>query len=116
MLPCTYGLAAVIDVMLFDFVFLRDTPFYLASLQETALVSLAPAYSRFVLYACAALLSVAMFALYRAARTKQFGLASGTPKYHMELWVAWAMLAITFPLMVVFEEFSPSGLFQNQND
>jgi len=32
-------------------------------------------------------------------------LAAGSPAYELEIWVANAMLGITFPLMVVFADF-----------
>ena len=35
----------------------------------------------------------------------QIGLAGGKPNYDLELWLASAMLAITFPFMVVFADF-----------
>jgi hypothetical protein len=58
-----------------------------------------------ILCAFAALLAVAMFALYQAAASMQFALKSGAPQYVLELWTASAMLAITFPLMVAFAEY-----------
>jgi hypothetical protein len=58
-----------------------------------------------VLCASAALLAIAMFALYQAAAIMQFALKSGAPQYTLELWVASAMLAITFPLMVSFADY-----------
>jgi hypothetical protein len=58
-----------------------------------------------LLFCCAALLAVAMFALYEAVGNLRFALSSGAPQYTMELWIASAMLAITFPLMVAFAEY-----------
>ncbi len=58
-----------------------------------------------LLFACAAVLAVAMFALYSAAASMRFALTSGTPQYSLELWTASAMLAITFPLMVAFADY-----------
>ena len=58
-----------------------------------------------VLCACAALLALAMVALYGLAGSMQFGLGSGAPQYTLELWMSSAMLAITFPLMVAFAEY-----------
>jgi len=203
MLVATYGLATAVDVLLFDFGFLRDAPFYSASLDPhglfmawqpvtalvgavagilvlilldfwpmakleqwlpvlnqqpwrglvlSALVALlvAVAWVGFVslahwdlvvfmvrvcvasifgifvililfknlpslqlpqplrglvLCACAAVLAVALFALYQAAATLRFGLPGGAPQYTLELWIASAMLAITFPLMVGFADY-----------
>lgn len=58
-----------------------------------------------VLCGGAALLSMALFALYQAAAVTRFGLISGPPQYTLELWIASAMLAITFPLMVAYAEY-----------
>ncbi|MGS0757413.1 hypothetical protein ACVBEH_23895, partial [Roseateles sp. GG27B] len=71
-----------------------------------------------VLIACAAVLSVALFALYQAAASARFALASSAPQYALELWIASAMLAITFPLMVSFADyfaFSPIEKAQRCN-
>ncbi|NQY87360.1 MAG: hypothetical protein HRT51_06320 [Colwellia sp.] len=32
-------------------------------------------------------------------------MASGLPAYDLKLWIATAMLSITFPLLIIFEEF-----------
>ncbi len=58
-----------------------------------------------LLCAGAALLAVAMVALYQAGASLRFGLSSGAPSYTLELWTASAMLAITFPLMVAFADY-----------
>jgi hypothetical protein len=58
-----------------------------------------------VLCVGAALLAVALFALYQAAASARFALAGGAPQYTLELWIASAMLAITFPLMVAFADY-----------
>lgn len=42
-----------------------------------------------------------MLKLYEAMALSHFALASGGPSYPLELWLALAMLAVTFPLMVV---------------
>lgn len=46
-------------------------------------------------------LAVAMLQLYEFVAQGRFALASGGPAYPLELWLASAMLAVTFPLMVV---------------
>ena len=58
-----------------------------------------------VLIMIAAFLSMASFALYRFACQHAFGLASGPPSYDRELWLASAMLAVTFPVMVAYANF-----------
>jgi hypothetical protein len=58
-----------------------------------------------VLCAGAVLLAMALYAPYQAAATLRFGLAGGAPHYTLELWIASAMLAITFTLMVAFAEY-----------
>jgi len=46
-------------------------------------------------------LAVAMLSLYESLAQRHFALLSGGPTYPLELWLASAMLAVTFPLMVV---------------
>lgn len=46
-------------------------------------------------------LAAAMLHLYEFAVLSRFALPSGGPAYPLELWLASAMLAVTFPLMVV---------------
>ncbi len=46
-------------------------------------------------------LAVVMLYLYETVALGHFALASGGPTYPLELWLASAMLAVTFPLMVV---------------
>ena len=54
-----------------------------------------------VLNGAAVGLAVAMLSLYESLAQRHFALASGGPTYPLELWLASAMLAVTFPLMVV---------------
>lgn len=58
-----------------------------------------------VLILAAVVLSIASFALYRFACQHAFGLPSGPPTYDRELWLASAMLAVTFPMMVAYANF-----------
>jgi hypothetical protein len=58
-----------------------------------------------VLILVAVVLSLASFALYKFACQKAFGLPSGPPSYDRELWLASAMLAVTFPMMVAYANF-----------
>ena len=55
----------------------------------------------------AAALAIAMYAVYShsAPVIARHALAAGSPAYELEIWVANAMLGITFPLMVVFAGF-----------
>lgn len=46
-------------------------------------------------------LAVVMLHLYESVALGRFTLTSGEPTYPLELWLASAMLAVTFPLMVV---------------
>jgi hypothetical protein len=59
------------------------------------------------LTAIAASLAVAMYAVYAhsAPFIARHTLAAGSPAYELEIWVANAMLGITFPLMVVLADF-----------
>jgi hypothetical protein len=56
------------------------------------------------LIASAAVVMLALYALYAAAAPMlaRAPLASGAPTYDLELWVATAMLGITFPLIIAF--------------
>ncbi len=54
-----------------------------------------------VLNGAAVGLAVAMLSLYESLAQRHFALPSGGPTYPLELWLASAMLAVTFPLMVV---------------
>lgn len=58
-----------------------------------------------VLILVAVVLSIASFALYKFACQNAFGLPSGPPSYDRELWLASAMLAVTFPMMVAYANF-----------
>ncbi|MCM2357867.1 MAG: hypothetical protein NDI77_06940 [Geobacteraceae bacterium] len=58
-----------------------------------------------VLILVAVVLSMASFALYKFACQNAFGLPSGPPTYDRELWLASAMLAVTFPMMVAYANF-----------
>jgi hypothetical protein len=58
-----------------------------------------------ILIVAAIALSLASFALYKFACQQAFGLPSGPPSYDRELWLASAMLAITFPMMVAYANF-----------
>lgn len=54
-----------------------------------------------VLNAVALLLAAVLLKLYEALALAAFALGSGAPTYPLELWLASAMLSVTFPLMVV---------------
>lgn len=58
-----------------------------------------------VLILAAIVLSIASFSLYKFACLKAFGLPSGPPSYDRELWLASAMLAVTFPMMVSYANY-----------
>ena len=60
-----------------------------------------------LLSVAAAFAGYMMFILYNAAAPIVVGqlLPSGPPTYDLELWLASAMLAVTFPLIVVFADF-----------
>ncbi|MGE5548557.1 MAG: hypothetical protein ACM33T_16745 [Solirubrobacterales bacterium] len=55
------------------------------------------------LLACAAVLAVVMYAVYAKAAILLVGpMPSGAPTYGLDLWIATAMLSITFPVFVAF--------------
>lgn len=75
----------------------------------------------FALVGLAALLAVAMQALYRALAPIVAGtdLPTGPPGYALELWIATAMLAVTFPLLTIvsgYFEFWPLSARRNDRN
>lgn len=85
--------------------------------QEPALFKVPQPLRGPVLCVCAAVLAVALFALYQAAANLRFGLPGRAPQYTLALWIASAMLAITFALMVAFTDyfaFWPQGNAQRR--
>lgn len=79
-------------------------------------LKLAQPWRGIVLNLGAVLLAVLMLWLYETVAAKNFALPSGGPGYPMELWLASAMLAVTFPAMVVFAgffQFWPLSSFAN---
>ena len=67
-----------------------------------------------VLILAAVALSMASFVLYKFACQHAFGLTSGPPTYDRELWLASAMLAVTFPMMVAYANFFQFWPFRSQ--
>lgn len=64
----------------------------------------------------AAGLAISGFALYEFLALGRFALASGQPAHALELWIASAMLAVTFPAMVGFAKyFDGWPLFAREN-
>lgn len=57
-----------------------------------------------VLSTAAIVLAIVAFALYRWAAVAIHAVAGGPPTYDLELWLASAMLAFTFPAMVAFAD------------
>lgn len=57
------------------------------------------------LIACSAVLAVLTYALYRLVALSLVGdMPSGPPGYGLELWIATAMLSVTFPVIVAYGE------------
>lgn len=57
------------------------------------------------LIGCSAVLAILTYALYRAVVLSLVGdLPSGAPGYALELWIATAMLSVTFPVIVAYGE------------
>lgn len=73
----------------------------LVMLEGVPALTLPQPWRGLVLNAVALLLAVALLKLYEALALGAFALASGAPAYPLELWLASAMLSVTFPLMVV---------------
>ncbi|NTV71961.1 MAG: hypothetical protein HGA71_17665 [Azonexaceae bacterium] len=53
----------------------------------------------------ASILAIAGYTLYEFVALSRFALPAGQPGYLLELWIASAMLAITFPAMVTFAKY-----------
>ena len=78
----------------------------LIMLQTAPVQAVAQPLKGLVLLAIAALLAILMYAFYSWMSGYLVGpLSSGAPEYQLELWLASAMLAITFPVLVFFAEF-----------
>lgn len=73
----------------------------LVMMEGVPFLSLPQPWRGLILVVVALLLGLAVFPLYRAVALHFYPLPAGQPGYVLELWIASAMLAITFPLMVV---------------
>ena len=72
-----------------------------------------------VLAAMATAIASGMLPLYEGAVLAKYPLTSGGPAYSLDLWLASAMLAVTFPLLVVvgnYFQFWPFSLLKFRND
>lgn len=81
--------------------------FIMLNLMETAPFQTARQPAKGILLAiCAALLAIVTFYLYAAlCKIVTGGVPSGPPTYACELWISSAMLAVTFPMIVLFSGF-----------
>jgi hypothetical protein len=78
----------------------------LVMLQTSPVQNLAQPLKGLVLLGLALLLSLVMYPFYSAASQLLVGsLTSGAPEYQLDLWLASAMLAVTFPMFVLYAEF-----------
>ena len=78
----------------------------LIMLQTAPVQTTAQPLKGLVLLGLAVLLSFLMYALYGfVGRVLIGGLTAGAPAYQLELWLASAMLAVTFPLFVLYADF-----------
>lgn len=73
----------------------------LVMFEGVPLLKLPQPWRGLVLNGVAVGLAVVMLNLYETVALSRFALTSGGPTYPLELWLASAMLAVTFPLMVV---------------
>lgn len=75
----------------------------LVMMQTAPLQSVAQPLKGLVLLALASVLAVAMYALYAKAAVVLVGpMPAGAPTYGLDLWIATAMLSVTFPVFVAF--------------
>lgn len=78
----------------------------LIMMQTAPVQTLAQPFKGIVLTSSAIGLSVILYALYSWVSHFVVGpLTGGTPGYQLDLWLASAMLAVTFPMLVFFAEF-----------
>lgn len=78
----------------------------LVMLQTAPVQALTQPLKGSVLLLLAGLLSLVMYGFYGWASDFVVGpLASGAPEYQLDLWMASAMLAVTFPLLVLYADF-----------
>ena len=108
-----YGFVVVAGLDIVQYMVAVPVPFIfgffiiMSLLHKFPFASVAQPRAGLLLSIAAALAGYAMFILYRAAAPYVVVqvLASGPPAYDLELWLASAMLAVTFPLIVVFADF-----------
>ncbi|NQY87356.1 MAG: hypothetical protein HRT51_06300 [Colwellia sp.] len=78
----------------------------LVMMQTAPFTQLKQPYKGGCLLVSCGLLALCMYWLYRSMSMYIVGpVASGSPTYDLELWIATAMLSITFPLLIIFGEF-----------
>lgn len=76
----------------------------LVMMRGAPFVTLPQPWRGLFLTTAAIVLAQAAFALYRAAAVTVHGIVGGAPGWDLELWLASAMLAFTFPAMVAFAD------------
>ena len=78
----------------------------LVMMQTSPFTNMKQPYKGFCLLACCAILAIAMYWLYGALSVPLVGeMQAGAPNYDLDLWLASAMLSITFPLLIIVAEF-----------
>jgi hypothetical protein len=81
--------------------------FIMLNLFEASLFASLPAPSKgFVYCLCAGLLAALLYPLFLALGPIASGaMASGAPSYQLDFWTANAMLAVSFPVIVIYSDF-----------
>jgi hypothetical protein len=96
--PVLYMVNGPISIIFGEFIIL-------IMLQNSLLKSLNQPFKGFALIALSVTFALSVYTLYEyTAKSLIEGISDGAPFYGVELWIASTMLAVTFPLFVMFAE------------
>lgn len=103
----TFGMDPVVFLVRYPVSFIFGFFLITAMAENRLFAKMAQPVKGLMLIVCALLAMYAMFVLYAWAAPfiARAQLLSGAPTYDLELWVATAMLGITFPLIIAFTGF-----------
>lgn len=88
----------------------------LVMMQTAPFTNMKQPYKGCCLLVCCAILAVTMYWLYGELSIHLVGeMQSGAPNYDLDLWLASAMLSITFPLLIIIAEFFKFWPFKTES-
>lgn len=106
--PVVYMVRVPVSVVFGEFI-------VLVMLQGAPVQTVGQPTKGLVLIGLALILSLGMYALYSFATGFLIGeMSGGAPQYQLDLWLASAMLAVTFPLFVTYAEFFSYWPFRSE--